>query len=433
MDWSGHAILGLRAAQGLPEWEIDLLKPDMSPGEISKPFMPPINNVREKLGAYCLILDWIYQSEYASYARLPDGSWIPHHPVSAPGGGVSEKGNNEFIAALLEKMICELRTGRWEEAVRQAGALGHFLQEPFTPGHSTPNTLFEEFFPDPNPTRHWRLHTCFDSASGNFAPPKPELLGTTAKEAAFRIFNYIKKGIRSGRALIGQVISSAYRGENIEENRHIYQALLCRQSEMSSYITCCAWHTAFCIAFERFEENALASLSTFDLVDAIPCYMHPSKYVHIVPNRLADENGRLLPIEVWGENKSICRFEKGFGLFGHSGYKYFINGNFSRLNFKLGMPVRITKLQNEYTDLRFSVEIDTGENLSTSEDIEYNAKSRPLEVRLRAGEPVKAYSVDIRGADTLILSSRSIPYTTSDGEVRYATADLAIIDPVLIR
>jgi hypothetical protein len=161
--------------------------------------------------------------------------------------------------------------------------------------------------------------------------------------------------------------------------------------------------------------------------------MHPSKYVHIVPNRLADENGRLLPIEVWGENKSICRFEKGFGLFGHSGYKYFINGNFSRLNFKLGMPVRITKLQNEYTDLRFSVEIDTGENLSTSEDIEYNASSRPLEVRLRAGEPVKAYSVDIRGADTLILSSRSIPYTTSDGEVRYATADLAIIDPVLIR
>ena len=75
MDWEGHAILGLRAAQGLPQWEIDTLQPDMSPEEIGKVYMPPITNVREKLGAYCLILDWIYQSEYASYARRPDGSW----------------------------------------------------------------------------------------------------------------------------------------------------------------------------------------------------------------------------------------------------------------------------------------------------------------------------------------------------------------------
>ena len=79
------------------------------------------------------------------------------------------------------------------------------------------------------------------------------------------------------------------------------------------------------------------------------------------------------------------------------------------------------------------MEVAKGENTSTSEDIEYNADSRPLEVRLRAGEPVREYDVDITGADTLILSSRSIPYTTERGEVCYATADLAVIDPVLIR
>ena len=96
------------------------------------------------------------------------------------------------------------------------------------------------------------------------------------------------------------------------------------------------------------------------------------------------------------------------------------------------MPARITNLQNEHTDLRFSIEVDSGQNNSTSEDIEYKAQARPLEVRLRAGEPVREYSVDIRNADTLIISSRSIPYTTEAGEVCYATADLAIIDPVLI-
>ena len=97
------------------------------------------------------------------------------------------------------------------------------------------------------------------------------------------------------------------------------------------------------------------------------------------------------------------------------------------------MPSRIVKLQNEHTDLRFSVEVAKGENTSSSEDIEYGADSRVLEVRLRAGEPVREYDVDISGADTLILSSRSIPWTTEEGEVRYATADLAVIDPVLFR
>lgn len=433
MDWSGHGILGLRAAQGLPQWETDMLKPDMSEAEIGKPFMPPITNVTEKLGAYCLILDWIYQKEYAPYARLEDGSWVPHHPVYGPTGGISEPGNNDLIIDFFEKIIHALKTAQWEEAVRQAGAFGHFLQEPFTPGHSTSNALFEQFFPDPNPLRHWRLHYCFDSASGDFAPPVPVLMGTTPKEAAFRIFNYIKKGIRSGRALIGDVVAAAYRGNTLEENQHVYKALLRRQSEMSSYITCCAWHTAFCIAFDRFEEKELAALGNFDLTEAEPYYMHPSKYVHIVPGKLADAKGWLRPIEVWGENKSIRTFEKGFGLFGHSGYKYFINGNFSHFSFKLGMPARITELQNEHTDLHFSIEVDSGQNDSTSEDIEYKAQARPLECRLRAGEPVKEYSVDIRGADTLIISSRSIPYTTEAGEVRYATADLAIIDPVLIR
>ena len=432
MEWQGHALLGLRAAEGLPEWELSMLKPDMSPQGIGQPFMPPITNVAEKLGAFCLILDWIYQPEFAPYARQADGSWVPHHPVTA-GGTVSETGNNALIADMLQKMIDELRAGRWEEAVRRAGALGHFLQEPFTPGHSTPNALFEEIFPDPNPLRHWRLHYCFDSASGDFPPPVPELMGTTAKEAAFRIFNFVKQGIRSGRALIGPVVMAAYRGKTIGENAHVYKALLRRQSEMSSFITCCAWHTAFCIAFDRFDENEAERLRSFDLVSAEPYYMHPSKYLHIVPDKLADEEGRLLPIDVWDENGSEVRFGHGFGMFGHSGYKYFINGNFSRLRFKLGMPSRIVKLQNEHTDLRFSVEVAKGENTSTSEDIEYGADARVLEVRLRAGEPVREYDVDISGADTLILSSRSIPWTTERGEVRYATADLAVIDPVLIR
>lgn len=71
MEWTGHALLGLRTAEGLPEWEINLLKiTDMSDESIRRAFMPEIRNIREKLGAYCLILDWVYQEEFAHYARL---------------------------------------------------------------------------------------------------------------------------------------------------------------------------------------------------------------------------------------------------------------------------------------------------------------------------------------------------------------------------
>ncbi len=436
LEWQGHSLLGLRAAQGLPAWEIELLKPDMSPTEIQKPIMPKITNVVEKLGAYCLILDWIYQTGYARYARQDNGRWIPHGPASADftaGGTISETANNILISQLLQAMIDELKVGNWEEAVRRGGALGHFLQEPFTPGHSTDNSLFEQIFPDHNPLRHWRLHCCFDSASGEYPPPKPKLAGTTAVEAAFYLFNYIKKGIRSARAMIGPVIEAAYRGEKPQDNQNIYRALLCKQSEMSAYITACAWHTAFCIAFNRFEREEIEQLKTFDLTTAIPYYMHPSKYVHIVADKLVNENGWLIPIDVWGENKTEVRFDHGFGMYGHSGYKYFINGQFSQFRFKLGMPSRILDQQNEHTHLCFSIETDPGENALFSEDIEYEARARPLKVELKAFEPVKEYTVDIRGAGTLIISSRSIPYTKEDGEVCYATADLAMINPVLIR
>ena len=435
LEYQGHSLLGLRAAEGLPQWEIDLLKPDMSEKEIGQAIMPPIHTVREKLGAYCLILDWIYQKEYAHYCRQENGSWVPHGPANADftaGGRISEVANNVLIARLMQKMIDELKAGNWEEAVRRAGVLGHFLQEPFTPGHSTDNSLFSEFFPDPNPLRHWRLHFCFDSASGDFEPPVPELMGKTAEEAAFRIFDYIKKGIRSGRALIGPVVEAAYRGKTPLENQKVFQALLCKQSQMASYITACAWHTAFCIAFNRFDKEEHC-IDTCDLSRLNPYFMHPSHYVTITPGHLVDENGFLIGLDVWGENRSEVHFENGFGMFGHSGYKYYINGLFSKFRFKLGMSSRRLDRHSEKTHLHFTIETDDKENTLFSEDIEYKAAQRPLEVTLHAYEPVKEYCVDIRGAKTLIISSRCIPYIADDGVTTYAAAELAILDPVLIR
>ena len=89
--------------------------------------------------------------------------------------------------------------------------------------------------------------------------------------------------------------------------------------------------------------------------------------------------------------------------------------------------------QDEHTLLHFTIETDDKENTLYSEDIEYEASARPLEVTLHAFEPVREYCVDIRGAKTLIISSRCTPYINDQGVTVYSCPDLAILDPELIR
>ena len=433
MEWQGHALLGLRAAQGLPAWEIAMLKPDMSPEAINRPYMPEIKSVTDKLGAFCLILDWIYQKEFSAYCRQPNGRWIPHGPATdSYGSALSLTTNVAIIEEMLQKMIAALRAQDFEEAVRHAGVIGHFLQEPFTPGHSVDNMLFEEFFPDPDPTRHIRLHCYFDCASGDFKPPKPHLMGRTIQEAATWLLNEVRLGIREAKKMIEPVVRSVYRGDP----DYVRKALLCRQSEWASFITASAWHTAFCIAFDRFDSAETAGMDQTKLTNLLPFFWHPGHYTHLLPGCLVDNKGHRIPIDVWAldknGNKTERRFEEGFGIYGHSGAKFYVNGVFSKLRFKLGMPSRKLDGQTEHADLHFAIEVDDKENTLFSEDIEYEAKNRVLELNLKAGETLREYEVDISGAKTLIISSRATPYTDEKGETRYSVPDLVIIEAVLI-
>ena len=434
-DWSGHAILGLRAAQGLPEWEIDLLKPDMRAEVIGKSFMPEIRSTAEKLGAYCLILDWIYQDEFRSYGIQRDGKWIPHGPASSDftaNGQISETANLILISNMMRNMIRALKTGNWEEAVKYAGVLGHFLQEPFTPGHSTDNTLFAEFFPDPDPTRHWRLHYCFDCACGDFPPPHPSLMGRSTEEAAFHLFDFIKHGISSARALIKPVIEAAYRGKTMQESEHVRKALLRPQSEMASYITASAWHTAFCIAFDRFDPAESAACDVCDMTRLKPYFWHPSYYAKLLPGVLLDSAGRKHPLDIWDAERKEMRCERGFALYGHAGVKFFVNGLFRKFRCGLGMPSRLTRGQTEHTKLCFKVETDSSENAVFSEDINYMAEKTVLEICLGAFEPLQRFELDISGAKTLIISSRATPYCDRNGQMCFDVPDLVLVEPELL-
>ena len=78
----------------------------------------------------------------------------------------------------------------------------------------------------------------------------------------------------------------------------------------------------------------------------------------------------------------------------------------------------------------FNIGCPLKENTVYSEDIEYKSQ-RIFETNLVPGEPVKIVDVDITGAKTLLLCTRSFPYKDKKGAVAFSIPHVAICDPVL--
>lgn len=429
-----HALLGQIAFSILPQWEKDMIQPDMTPEGLDKPYLPKgISTVEEKTGLTCCILDWVYEDEMRPYALLPDGRWIPHSPPDAnrqaSASSCQPRSNTvflEMIEWLLDRMLKSTVKKDWEEAIRYGGALGHFLQEPFTPGHAVDNNLFHQLFPDPDKKRHMRLHHKFDAASGGFKPLPPMLMGTAIPEAAFRLQVEIDRGMKGGMKLAGKVIRSAYDGQPDE----VRKKMLAGQCRQAAFVTASAWHTVMSIAFNRFNKKEVERLSTLDLTYLIPYFIHHCQYVDILPGNLV-KNGRKIPIYVWGARGKEKRVKNGFGMGGHSGIKFFVNGNvYPRFQCRVGLPSRHTEGQTKNTSVRFFVEVDSKENLAYSEDMEYRAK-RLVSVPLIPGEPVRKIDIGIKGARTLILTAQSSSYKTPEGKAQFDIPHIAVCGPVL--
>ncbi len=438
--WSGHALLGRLAYDALPDWQKELIQLDLSPAAMAKPYFPPsLADSGDKMGFLCAIMDLVYYDDCRPYATLPDGRWIPHGPPDAnwqaAGGSGQPKSLTQYvklIELLLERTIAPMREGNWEEAVRHGGALAHFIQEPFTPGHAVDNAIFHELFPDPVPDRHMRLHHAFDNACGEITPPPPRLMGTSIHECAFRLLLDIERGIRCGKRIIWPVIRSVYEGFP----QSMQQQLLKEQSRMAVAITTSAWYTAICIARDRFDPSETAALDRLPLLDIDPYFFHAWQYVETLPGCLV-QNKRKIPIHVYEQrNGSPAEVEiaDGFGMGGHMGIKWFVDGDlYPRFTCEVGLPSRQLEGQTEHLSTRFHVEMDATVNQVYSEDIEYQARSLAV-VDLKAGEPLRKIEVDITGARSLILRAQSQPYTDpATGRIAFSIPHIAVCRPALSR
>lgn len=439
--WGSHALFGKIAFHTLPAWEKEIIKPDMSPGALSKPYIRrPIKTPGDKMAYMCYILDLIYFDECRPYATLPDGRWIPHSPPdsnwqSSVGScqPISRAVSVQITEMLMTRMVDAIETDDWESAIRHGGALAHYLQEPFTPGHAMDNNLFHELFPDPDRQRHMRLHSGFDRASDMFEPLNPQLMGTSIPEAAFRLQIEIDRGIKEGKKLVVPVIRSIYEGLPDE----VRAVILAQQSCKATFVTASAWHTAISIALSRFDKKELNRLSSVSLSELIPYFWHACQYVDLVSGCLVKDK-RKIPIHVWNRNEDGDLYEElvktGFGMGGHMGAKFFVNGDvYTRFRCRVGLPSRHTEGQGEHTNTKFFVEMDKEENTVYSEDMEY-AATRLLEIELKPGELVHDIDVDIHGARTLILTAQSCSYTDSETEqVKFSIPHVAVCEPVLLK
>ncbi|HOL67630.1 MAG TPA: hypothetical protein PKX93_09265 [bacterium] len=434
MTGNGHSLLGKKAFESLPGWEQALIQLEMNSQALSRPYLPAgIRTVGEKVAAMCSILDWVYYEECRPYATLPDGRWIPHSPpdenmqsCSGSGQRRSHTAMSQLLSSLFSQMVEAIKKKDWEETIRWGGALGHFLQEPFSPGHAMDNNLFHLLFPDPDPNRHLRLHHAFDAAIGDFEPLPARLLGTSIAEAVFRLQVEIDRGIVEGMKLVGRVIQSVYQGKP----DHYRQKLLSGQCQRATFVTASAWHTAFCIAFSRFSPEEVEGLKNLSLTALVPYFWHHCQYVDLLPGFLVKE-GRKIPIHVWAEDGREIEVRDGFGMGGHMAAKFFVNGDvYPKFSCQVGLASRHREGQTPNTRTSFFVEMDEEENLIYSEDMEYHAR-RLARVELVPGQPLQKVEVDLRGGRTLILSCLSQPYRTPDGQVKFDLPHVAVCQPRL--
>ncbi|MDD5704963.1 MAG: hypothetical protein PHR35_03500 [Kiritimatiellae bacterium] len=440
-EWGSHALFGRVAFDVLPEWERNLFRPDVSPEALRKPYFPPyVKTVGDKVGFLCMILDLVYEDDCRPYALLPDGRWIPHGPcdeqtqsVGASGGSYSREKSSAIVAWLMTRMVEAIRRDDWEEAIRHGGALGHLVQEPFTPGHAIDNNLFHELFPDPVSTRHRRLHHFFDCASGGSEPLPPRLMGTTIPEAAFRLQVCIDRGIVEGKRLVGPVIRSVYEGHPPA----VRQALLAGQSQGAAYATACAWHTALSIAANRFDPEEERALRSLDLTELTPYFFHHWQYVALTPGCLV-EKGQKIPIHVWqndGHGRAVEELvPHGFGMGGYMGIKFYVDGDvYPSFRCRVGLPSRQREGQTEHTRTTFYVDTDRAVNTVYSEEIDYRADNR-LAIPLKPGAPVQEVNVSLKGAKTLILRALTEPYTDAvTGRKCFDIPHIAVCEPRLSR
>ena len=422
--FTSHARLGIQAAALLPSWEQALLQ--IAPAGEELQLLPPCTNALEQLAYDCLLMDWLYDERFRYLALQSNGALLPHMMPDLNGEGAFFSGHPvhpgkcfEIVRYLLGNAVEELQKGCLHEFCRRAGILGHFLQDLTAPTHNISSKTVRQLFPDPEPGRLEGLKYCYEIAP-DLGGKKPSVMGNTLERAAFFITDQALKYGASSLSFLPELLQASYCRDQDRCCR-----ILRTPARWAVELTADAWHTAFALAFGRFEGSFFPE--KIPLTQLYCGAHHPDIYAHSAPGTFRFD-GKSFPLTLT-DGKAGRTFDTGIALTGHSGMKYFTGGIFSKVTFTLGLAEHPSSY-DEHIDLDFSVETDSKWCENASLDMEYGTLRR-CSHRLLPGAPCRFVEADISGSRTLLFASRATPYRDGKGSINFAIPHIAIAEPLL--
>jgi len=248
-----HIVMGRCAFDALPAWEREVWR-----------------NLRAEIGSNSLVPDAYFQhkEKYEKYCVMDNGQVIPHGPTDddwstcAFARAASLEPHRYTIGYYLGKLVEAIEAGDVADSAMFAAVFGHFLQDSSQPGHLVHNDWLYQLVEQPE-GRYLHLHRQLDGADPDEQALKqihPQLLGVTIAEASFHLRAQFESMVQQSITALVPLLVAAYAGDAPAMTRIItgpYRTATC--------LTASAWHTAHCIASQRFDNAELEPLSRISL------------------------------------------------------------------------------------------------------------------------------------------------------------------------
>lgn len=222
------------------------------------------------VSTYCIIPDLIHKDKtLAPFATMYSSTGVVcpanlHLPAQQPE-------NFEILRYFMGKAVASLRDGNIPQAAKFTGTLCHAIEDWSCPAHVAPGdnmfTLFQQFLPPPDSMKNKLLHGPIEANKLNVVIPghKPQLLGTTVDEAAFRLLHRVNEGTVLARAQIIPIIQGVY----VSDTNAVSAAQM-KSATVGARLVADAVHTIIAIGTQQGASDSQAQLATVDISSFYP-------------------------------------------------------------------------------------------------------------------------------------------------------------------
>lgn len=239
-----HLAITRAALETLPEWQKTLL-----------------GNELQALGdRHCMIPDNVYSdrenARYAAMESRPGEAYLQvlHLPTLQPDC-------LEVMTHFMNQAVTALRKKRLGDAVRFMGTLCHQIEDYGSPSHTVPGdnmfTLLQQFLPPTDVMKDRLMHGPIENGGFTVSIPgyRPQLLGTTVDEAAWRLMHRVHEGILNARSTTIPIIQALYADDAAAVTKHQLRAAV-----VDAQIVADAMHTILCLGTQKLDAGAVKTL-----------------------------------------------------------------------------------------------------------------------------------------------------------------------------